>query len=83
MPNRWLVLTQILMLTVALVMLLFFRDLIATGASSVVGAFGTDDIQVQAPADPAEPRTKPAPLDIELESEHAAQPQAEAEKSAD
>lgn len=51
--NRWLVITQIILLTTALVMILFFRDLIATGASSVVGAFGDNDIQVQAPEKPS------------------------------
>jgi hypothetical protein len=41
------------MLTTALVVIIFFRDLIAGGASNVVGAFAPQDIQVQAPADPA------------------------------
>lgn len=84
--NRWLVITQIIILSLALVMLLFFRDLIATGASSVVGAFGNDDIQVKAPADPADspaPASEPRPLDVELEIDGRAHPDAAPQEGAE
>lgn len=72
--NYWLGITQIILLTAALVMILFFRDMIANGASNVVGIFSEDDIQVQTPADPSAeaPNEKPAkqkPLDLELEGD--------------
>jgi|GEM_PF-6817449 len=84
--NRWLVITQIIILSLALVMLLFFRGLIASGASSVFGAFGNDDIQVQAPADPthpAAPTSDPRPLDVELDIDRPAQPGAAPAKAAE
>ncbi|AWV89551.1 hypothetical protein [Bradymonas sediminis] len=53
--SHWLILTQIVLLSIMLIVILFFRDLIATGASNFVGVFGNDDIQVEAPAEPGAP----------------------------
>lgn len=37
----------------ALLVILFFRDMIAGGASNLVGVFGTEDINVQSDPDAA------------------------------
>ncbi|MFW5967750.1 MAG: hypothetical protein ACOCV2_09545 [Persicimonas sp.] len=45
--NRWLILVQILGLTVILVFILLFHDFIAESASDVVSSFGSDDVRVE------------------------------------
>jgi hypothetical protein len=50
-----LIFTQVLLLVLALVVILFFRDFIADGAGEMLGSFGSSDVQVEKSIDDAPP----------------------------